>query len=64
MATIGDATTLPWVDEIAASFPVRDFVAFHRSELPELIARHGHLSAAICAARPLAFRVEDGTTFT
>ena len=43
MATTGDATTLPWVDEIAGSFPLRDFVAFHRHELPQLIARNGHL---------------------
>jgi hypothetical protein len=65
MATIGDATTLPWVDEIAASFPVHDFVAFHRSELPALIARNGHLTGGdLRGAAPLAFRLADGLTFT
>jgi hypothetical protein len=65
MATIGDATTLPWVDEIAASFPLHDFVAFHRSELPSLIAKHGHLvDGDLRGAAPLAFRLADGLTFT
>lgn len=65
MATIGDATTLPWVDEIAASFPLHDFVAFHRSDLPQLIARNGHLTDGdLRGAAPLAFRLADGLTFT
>src|SRR4026209_2489070 len=65
MATIGDATTLPWVDEIAASFPVHDFVSFHRSELPAVIARNGHLTGGdLRGAAPLAFRLADGLTFT
>jgi hypothetical protein len=65
MATVGDATTLPWVDEIAKSFPVRDFVAFHRDEMPELIARNGHLVAGdLRGAAPLAFRLDEHSAFT
>jgi hypothetical protein len=65
MATIGDATTLPWVDEIADSFPRHHFEAFHRSELPRLIARNGHLTDGdLRGAAPLAFRLTDGPTFT
>ena len=66
MATVGDATALPWVDEIAKSFPVRDFEHFHRDELPALIARNGHLVAGdLRGAPPLAFRLADGgSTYT
>jgi len=65
MATTGDATTLPWVDEIAGSFPLRDFVAYHRHELPQLIARNGHLIAGdLRGAAPLAFRLTEDLTFT
>ncbi|HUP76051.1 MAG TPA: phytanoyl-CoA dioxygenase family protein [Acidimicrobiales bacterium] len=65
MATIGDATTLPWVDEIAGSFPQHDFVAYHRRELPGLIERNGHLvDGDLSGAAPLAFRLADGLTFT
>ena len=65
MATIGDATTLPWIDEIASSFPMHDFVAFHRNEFPPLIAKNGHLTDGdLRGAAPLAFRLADGMTFT
>ena len=65
MATIGDATTLPWIDEIASSFPMHDFVAFHRNEFPPLIAKNGHLTDGdLRGAPPLAFRLADGMTFT
>lgn len=65
MATIGDATTLPWIDEIASSFPMHDFVAFHRNEFPALIAKNGHLTDGdLRGAAPLAVRLADGITFT
>ena len=66
MSTEPVATDLPWVEKIAASFPVREFVAFHRDELPGLIERNGHLAAGdLRGVAPLAFcRLEDGTTFT
>src|SRR5687767_591671 len=66
MSTDHVATDLPWVEKIAASFPVREFVAFHRDELPRLIERNGHLALAdLRGVPPLAFcRIEDGTTFT
>jgi hypothetical protein len=65
MATTGDATTLPWVDDIAGSFPLRDFVGFHRDELPRLIARNGHLIDGDLRGAPrLAFRLTDSLTFT
>jgi hypothetical protein len=66
MTTEHVATDLPWVEKIAASFPVHEFAAFHREELPGLIERHGHLAVAdLRGVPPLAFcRIEDGTTFT
>src|SRR5688572_17217417 len=66
MSTEPVATDLPWVEKIAASFPVREFVAFHRQELPGLIARNGHLAVDdLRGVAPLAFcRLEDGVTFT
>jgi hypothetical protein len=58
-------TRLPWIDEIARSFELRPFVGFHRRELPRLIERHGKLvERDLRGAPPLAFRSEDGTTFT
>ena len=65
MVTTGDATTLPWVDEIARSFPLHDFVGFHRVELPRQITLNGHLvDGDLRGAPPLAFRLDDGPTFT
>ena len=41
------------------------FVAFHHRELPALSARHGQLVVAdLRGVAPLAFRTDDGTTFT
>jgi hypothetical protein len=56
---------LPWVDAIAESFSHRSFVVFHEAELPELVARHGALVADdLRGVGPIAFRVDDGTTYT
>src|SRR5262249_32021137 len=58
-------TDLPWIDRIAQSFELRSFVEFHRRELPHLIERHAHLVARdLRGAPPLAFRAEDGATFS
>lgn len=65
MATDVAATGLPWIEEVRQSFQLRPFVEFHRRELPELIARHGRLAATDVSGAPtIAFRVEDGTTFS
>ena len=65
MATDAVGSALPWVDAIAGSFAPRSFASFHRDELPALSARHGHLVADdLYGAPPLAFRVDDGTSFT
>jgi len=58
-------TGLPWVEAIALSFAPYSFVAFHRAELPALVAEHGRLVVEdLHGASTLAFRAEDGTTFT
>jgi len=65
MATTGESTTLPWVDQIAASFPFRPFSEFHRLELPRLIEKHGaRVAGDVSSALPLGFRLADGTAFT
>lgn len=65
MGTDVVGSQLTWVDAIAASFTPRGFVAFHRDELPRLAAQRGHLVAAdLAGASPIAFRIDDGTTFT
>ena len=65
MGTDVTGTGLPWVEAIAQSFEPYSFVAFHRSELRALVAKHGHLVVEdLRGASPLAFRAEDGTTFT
>lgn len=65
MATDTAGTGLPWVEAIAASFPAISFARFHAEELPALEARHGALVAAdLAGAGPLAFRADDGRTFT
>ncbi|MCU1376542.1 MAG: hypothetical protein JWO68_3828 [Actinomycetia bacterium] len=65
MATDVAGTRLPWIEEIGRSFERRSFVAFHGRELPQLIQRHGHLVIDDVQDAPtLAFRIEDGTTFS
>jgi hypothetical protein len=65
MATDVAATGLPWIEQVRQSFELRSFTDFHRRELPELIARHGRLVATDVRAAPtIAFRIEDGTTFS
>jgi hypothetical protein len=56
---------LPWVDAIAGSFDRISFDGFHREQLPPLVARHGALVVDdLRGVAPIAFRLEDGTTFT
>src|SRR5262249_1465210 len=58
-------TGLPWVDAISQSFELHPFVAFHRIEMPALVAKHGHLvTADLTGVPPIAFRIGDGTAFT
>jgi hypothetical protein len=58
-------TGLPWVEAIAESFEPYSFVAFHRAELPTLVAQHWHLVVEdLAGVPPLAFRIEGGVTFT
>ena len=65
MGTDVVGTGLPWVDAIAESLVLRDFVAFHQSELPAFSARHGHLVVGdLRGAPPLAFCTDDGVAFT
>ncbi len=65
MGTDAAGTGLPWVEAIAASFTRYSFTDFHRDELPARNATHGHLVAAdLAGVTPLAFRIDDGTTFT
>src|SRR5436190_9733216 len=65
MATDVAGTGLPWVEAIARSFAPYSFARFHRLDLPALVARNGHLVADdLRDADPLAFRCEEGTTFT
>ena len=49
-------TRLSWIREVNAAFPFRAFEAFHETELPELIERHGRLLRNdIRGAEPIAF---------
>jgi hypothetical protein len=65
MGTDVAGTALPWVDVIARSFEPYSFERFHRTELPALVARHGHLVLEDLADAPsLAFQLENGQTFT
>ena len=65
MGTDVIGTGLPWVEAIAASFTPYSFASFHQAQLPELVARHGSLIADdLRGAAPVAFRVDDGSTFT
>ena len=65
MGTDVVGTGLPWIEAIAASFPPVSFAAFHRDALPPLSARNGRLVVGeLRNVPPLAFRIDDGTTFT
>jgi hypothetical protein len=65
MAADAVATGLPWIEEVRQSFELRRFTEFHHRTLPELIARHGRLVATDVRAAPtIAFRIEDGTTYS
>ncbi len=65
MATDDTGSGLPWIETISRSFEPYSFVAFHRQRLPAQIARQGHLVAAdLRGVPPLAFSIDDGTTFT
>jgi hypothetical protein len=65
MSSEGEGTRLPWIDEIQRAFELRGFDAFHRRELPERIARHGHLVLEDLRGAPaLGFRNEHGLGFT
>jgi hypothetical protein len=65
MGTDVAGSGLPWVEAIAGSFEPYSFVAFHRAELPALVVQHGRLVVEdLHGAATLAFRAEDGTTFT
>jgi hypothetical protein len=56
---------LPWVGAIARSFESCPFVEWHRVRIPAMVARNGHLVVDdLRGVEPLAFRSEDGTTFT
>jgi hypothetical protein len=58
-------TGLPWVEAIADSFVPYAFAGFHADELPHKAAARGHLVEADLAGAPaVAFRIEDGTTYT
>lgn len=65
MATDEEGSGLPWVEAIARSFERYSFEDFHRSQLPALSARNGHLVVAdLRGVPPLAFRSDAGTAFT
>jgi hypothetical protein len=65
MATDLAGTGLPWIEEIGRSFERHSFERFHRVELPRLIAQRGHLVTDDLRGVPaLAFRSDDGTTFS
>lgn len=56
---------LPWVDAIAGSFAPYSFGDFHRVELPRLAAEHAALVVDdLRGVVPVAFRIDDSTTFT
>ncbi len=65
MGTDVVGTGLPWVDAISESFALVPFVDFHRRALPALVEAHGTLVVDdLRGVPPLAFRIDDGTTFT
>ena len=65
MGTDVVGTGLPWVEAVADSFKPHRFVEFHRSALPALSARHGHLVVGdLRGVAPLAFCTDDDVSFT
>lgn len=65
MATDVVGTGLPWVEAIADSFAPYSFVAFHRDELPRLVAeRRALVVDDLRGVAPVAFRIDDGDAFT
>jgi hypothetical protein len=65
MGTDTSGSTLPWIDEIGRAFPHHAFADFQTRELPRLVEQHGHLVVDDLRGAPaLAFRIDDGTTFT
>ena len=65
MATDDTGSGLPWIETISSSFEPYSFVDFHHEILPALIAQRGRLVAAdLRGVPPLAFAIDDGTTFT
>ena len=65
MGTDVAGTGLPWVEAISRSFEPHPFMTFHRTEMPALVAKYGHLVVGdLQGAAPVAFRIDDGTTFT
>jgi hypothetical protein len=64
MATDVVGTGLPWVEAIAQSFTRYSFVDWHCVQLPALLSRNAYLVVDdLRGVDPLAFRVDDGTTF-
>jgi hypothetical protein len=58
-------TGLPWVEAIAASFPLYSFVEFHTGRLPALNARNRTLVLDdLAGVPPIAFRIPHGTAYT
>ena len=65
MGTDVVGSSLPWIDAIAGSFAPYSFTQFHEEELARLVDRHGHLvNRDLQGVDPIAFRVDDGTTYT
>jgi hypothetical protein len=65
MGTDTAGTGLPWIDAVADAFAPYSFERFHRTELPDLVARHGHLvTKDVMGARPIVFRLPEGATYT
>jgi hypothetical protein len=65
MGTDVVGTGLPWVEAISGSFTPHSFAEFHRQALPALVVRHGPLVVDdLRGVAPVAFRIDDGTTFT
>ncbi|MBK6289054.1 MAG: phytanoyl-CoA dioxygenase family protein [Pseudomonadales bacterium] len=65
MSTDSIGSALPWVEAITRAFEPYSFAEFHRTRLPALIARNGHLVRTdLRGASSLAFRSDDATTFS
>ena len=65
MPTDAFGSGLPWVETIVQSFQLHSFLDLHRTLLPVLIARNGHLVRGDLRGVPsLAFRSDAGAAFT